>query len=62
MVVETLGARVDIFQLFVIGLAFLIAEAMVGYVVPVLLILAGLFIMLRQFIYREKPTEEPKGS
>lgn len=46
----------------VIGLSFLVAEAMVGYVVPIVLILAGLWILLRQFIHRESPADKPKGS
>ena len=33
----------------VIGLAFLMAEAMVGYIVPIMLILAGVLILVRQF-------------
>jgi hypothetical protein len=36
-----------------IGLAFLIAEAAVQYVAPVVLVLAGLWILVRQFMHKE---------
>jgi hypothetical protein len=36
-----------------IGLAFLIAEAAVQYVVPVVLVLAGIWILVRQFMHKE---------
>lgn len=45
----------------VIGLSFLIAEAALGYVVPAVLILAGLWMLLRQFTHRESPADQPKG-
>jgi len=41
--------------LAVIGLAFLIAEAMVEYVAPAVVILAGVWILVRQFT-RKEPT------
>ncbi|MEJ2555084.1 MAG: hypothetical protein P8186_02385 [Anaerolineae bacterium] len=36
-----------------IGLGFLIAEAAVQYVAPVVLVLAGIWILLRQFMHKE---------
>ena len=51
----------------VIGLSFLIAEAAVEYIVPVVLVLAGIWILVRQFIRREStasgaPVEtDPEG-
>ena len=44
-----------------IGLAFLIAETAVGYVGPILLILAGVWILLRQFTHREPPADKRKS-
>ena len=38
----------------VIGLSFLVAEALVEYVVPAVLILAGIWILARQFIRQEE--------
>ncbi len=46
----------------IIGLSFLIAEAMVGYVVPVILIVAGIGILLRQWTRRESATDKLKGN
>lgn len=46
----------------VIGLAFVIAEAMVSYIVPVILIVAGVLILLRQLIHREPEAEKSKGN
>ena len=45
-----------------IGLAFLIAETAIGYVGPVMLILAGVWILLRQLTHREPPADKPKSS
>ncbi|MCP4418751.1 MAG: hypothetical protein GY805_19205 [Chloroflexi bacterium] len=45
----------------VIGLSFLIAETMAGYVVPAVLILAGIWILARQFIHRESPSDQLKS-
>ena len=45
----------------VIGLSFLIAEAMAGYAVPAVLILAGIWLLVRQFTHRETPADQPKG-
>jgi len=39
----------------VIGLAFLIAEAAVQFIVPAALIIAGVWILARQFIRKEEP-------
>lgn len=44
----------------VIGLSFLIAEAMIGYAVPAVLILAGLWILIRQFTHQETLADQPK--
>jgi hypothetical protein len=46
--------------LAIIGFAFLIAEASVEYIVPTILILAGIGILLRQFL-RGEPTKEDIG-
>jgi hypothetical protein len=53
----------------VIGLAFLIAEAAVQYVVPAVLIIAGAWILARQFMRKESPpalsdegSEEPPAA
>jgi len=44
----------------VIGLAFLIAESVVEYILPVAVILAGIWILVRQFVVKEVPApEEP---
>ncbi|WP_420644451.1 hypothetical protein [Candidatus Leptofilum sp.] len=48
--------------LTIIGLAFLMAEAAVGYVLPVVLIVAGLWILLRQFIQRESAADKSQYS
>jgi hypothetical protein len=45
----------------VIGLSFLIAEATIGYVVPIVLILAGIWILVRQNIHRESHADKPKS-
>ncbi len=45
----------------VIGLSFLIAEAMIGYAVPAVLILAGIWILVRQFTHRESHADKPKS-
>ena len=37
----------------IIGASFLIAEAMVGYVIPIVMILAGILILLRQIRHQE---------
>ena len=37
----------------VIGLAFLVAEAAVEYIAPVVLVLAGIWILARQFIHKQ---------
>lgn len=44
--------------LAIIGLAFLIAEAAVEYVVPAVLIIAGVWILARQFMRKEPETPE----
>ncbi len=50
--------------LAIIGLAFLIAEAAVQYVVPAVLIIVGVWILARQFMRKEPtpalPSEEPE--
>ncbi len=45
----------------IIGLSFLIASAMVGYVVPVMLILAGIWILVRQRVHGETPSNKLKN-
>ncbi len=45
----------------IIGLSFLIASAMVGYVVPVVLILAGIWILVRQRVHGETPSNKLKS-
>ncbi len=45
----------------VIGLSFLIAEAMAGYVIPVVLILAGIWILVRQRVHSETPSDKLKS-
>ena len=42
----------------IIGLAFLIAEAAVQYVVPALLIIAGIWVLARQFMRKEPAIED----
>ncbi len=46
----------------IIGASFLIAEAMVGYVIPVVMILAGILILLRQIRHQESIVNKPKSS
>jgi len=46
----------------VIGLSFLIAEAAVQYVVPVVLILAGIWILARQLIRKESTVSDAPAS
>ena len=43
-----------------IGLSFLLAEAAGQYVLPVLLVAAGVWILIRQFIRREPTTSPPE--
>jgi uncharacterized protein with PQ loop repeat len=45
----------------VIGLSFLIAEATIGYAVPAVLILAGIWILVRQFTHQESHADKPKS-
>ncbi|MCP4418465.1 MAG: hypothetical protein GY805_17745 [Chloroflexi bacterium] len=45
----------------VIGLSFLIAEAMAGYVVPAVLILAGIGILVRQRVHGETSSDKLKS-
>ncbi|MCP4420337.1 MAG: hypothetical protein GY805_27340 [Chloroflexi bacterium] len=45
----------------VIGLSFLIAEAAAGYIVPAVLILAGIWILVRQRTHSEPPAEKLKS-
>ena len=46
----------------IIGASFLIAEAMVGYVIPIVMILAGILILLRQIRHQESVANKPKSS
>ena len=45
----------------VIGLSFLIAETMAGYVLPAVLILAGIWILVRQYVHDESPSDKLKS-
>ncbi len=45
----------------IIGLSFLIAEAAVGYIIPAVLILTGIWILVRQYIRRELPADQLKS-
>jgi hypothetical protein len=45
----------------VIGLAFLIAEDVVEYILPVAVILAGIWILARQFVVKEAPAPEKQA-
>ncbi|MFC1975034.1 hypothetical protein ACFLXQ_01390 [Chloroflexota bacterium] len=45
----------------VIGLSFLVAEALIEYVVPTVLILAGIWILARQFIRQEEKEAGDEG-
>ncbi|MCB8943415.1 MAG: hypothetical protein H6658_06645 [Ardenticatenaceae bacterium] len=44
----------------VIGLSFLVAEALTGYIMPIALILAGVAILINQFARRQAPPKLPK--
>ncbi len=45
----------------VMGLSFLLAEEMVGYVVPAMLILVGIWILVRQRVRDEPPSDKLKS-
>ncbi len=45
----------------VMGLSFLLAEEMAGYIVPAMLILAGIWILVRQRVHGETPSDKLKS-
>ncbi|MCP5094018.1 MAG: hypothetical protein GY943_00540 [Chloroflexi bacterium] len=45
----------------VIGLAFLITTAIAGYVIPIVLILAGIWVLVRQRVQGESPSDKLKS-